>query len=197
MPPMASTWRVRSLSSRTMCASSLSIALRCSGMFTRRKNAESGRKNQICFAREKSRLEEQIKSFCVQPFFQFIIFRPQTRVQMNCQRDEWRVFFINAGTQPPRFNPMTKWNRGFIHKLNVREQRIKRIEQFIFGQICRGKNAFLVLEQFAENETRAAETQTGFHQKNFADARTAADQCREKNVRVNDDGRIHFRSWLK
>jgi small subunit ribosomal protein S21 len=27
---MASTWRVRSLSSRTICASSLSIALRCS-----------------------------------------------------------------------------------------------------------------------------------------------------------------------
>src|ERR1039458_2955850 len=46
MSPMASTCFVRALSSRTMCASSLSITLRCSGMFTTRaeckiKNEES------------------------------------------------------------------------------------------------------------------------------------------------------------
>src|SRR5208282_2168239 len=34
-------------------------------------------------------------------------------------------------------------------------------------------------------------------QKDFPNSGTAADQSREKNVRINDDGRIHFRSLLK
>src|SRR6185369_2557329 len=46
---MASTWRVRSLSSRTMRASNSSIALRCPGMFKQRKHDELGGKNQTCF----------------------------------------------------------------------------------------------------------------------------------------------------
>src|ERR1022692_161338 len=48
-----------------MCASSLSIALRCSGMFKQMKNAEFSLKNQTCFTRRKLLLEEiqQLRSF--------------------------------------------------------------------------------------------------------------------------------------
>ena len=148
------------------------------------------------FRSAKSTARRKIKFLCAQTFFQFIVFRPQARVQMNCQRDEWRVFFINAGTSKSRFKPNAKRNRRFIAQIECARTKNSTRRAIVFGQIRRGECRSLCLNNSLKMK-RGQQKSNRFHQKNFADVRTRLTMRREKNVRVIQRPADSFRSWLK
>src|SRR5439155_22290495 len=98
--------------------------------------------------RPRLRSEEPVEASGEQASFEFGIAAPEPSVKMQGESDERRVFAVDPGAKPTAFHPGADRNGAFIDKGDARKQSVQAIEQFVFGKLCGGGDAFLMFEQF-------------------------------------------------
>src|SRR5882724_5984039 len=105
----------------------------------------------------KLRNEVAVEASGQQPGFEFSVIAPEPSIDVKSKRDKGRVFSIHSLTEPPAFHPGADGDDALFDEGNAGKEFAEAIEQFVFGKLRGGGDAFLVLEQFDHDEARGKE----------------------------------------
>src|SRR5438034_4548009 len=144
----------------------------------------------------KSRRIETSKAFRTEGDLELRVGGPQPTIQVQGERDKWRVLRIHICAQSAPFHPGANRNYTFVDENDARKVRAQTFQQFIFTQLGGCRDSLLVLEDFHHHEPGPVESLVAGGKKHLPKLGLPADKRSEEDASINDDtSGIHDRPY--